>query len=439
MDNKHESVEVLELKLKLLQAKKVEEDSVEVLELKIKLAAAKNCESKSSRKTSSKSRKKNDSSSSSSSKTKKTKTNENTNPSGGTTRTAIIRWSDKTKHHITDSLLGFIEDSASLRQTYGFDRGNFSSSANNSGGKRQADFDRELATKLFLDINVVKTNKYKEFGLDALGSCVRNRITALKKAYIEHRNTMSQTGHGIVVNGQEETIQAGSEIANAWDAVKTVFPWYRRMALLIGGSPVVDRSAVANSTTNVDLSVLQDTDDIEQSIEEQVLGDIPLNETWDVENPQDYDEGIGLDNSSQIDPPSPSHDVPIDPSLPCATSSNPTDLRPASAENRGQSNTAPAPSSTVEPLSKKRKLSMAESLQETIATSRQSILQAHNLKQKTRVEIEEHRLAFERKKELNQQEAQRLELEDRKAAREHERAMMEASLELERLRRGLSQ
>ncbi|THU85616.1 hypothetical protein K435DRAFT_925472 [Dendrothele bispora CBS 962.96] len=371
MDNKHESVEVLELKLKLLQAKKVEEDSVEVLELKIKLAAAKNCESKSSRKTSSKSRKKNDSSSSSSSKTKKTKTNENTNPSEGTTRTAIIRWSDKTKHHITDSLLGFIEDSASLRQTYGFDRGNFSSSANNSGGKRQADFDRELATKLFLDINVVKTNN-------------------LKKAYIEHRNTMSQTGHGIVVNGQEETIQAGSEIANAWDAVKTVFPWYRRMALLIGGSPVVDRSAVANSTTNVDLSVLQDTDNIEQSIEEQVLGDISLNETWDVENSQDYDEGIGLDDSSQIDPPSPSHDVPIDPSLPCATSSNPTDLRPASAENRGQSNTAPAPSSTVEPLSKKRKLSMAESLQETIATSRQSILQAHNLKQKTRVEIEEH-------------------------------------------------
>ncbi|THU76434.1 hypothetical protein K435DRAFT_813409 [Dendrothele bispora CBS 962.96] len=137
--------------------------------------------------------------------------------------------------------------------------------------------------------------------------------------------------------------------------------------------------------------------------------------------------------------PSPSHNVPIDPSLPHATSSNPTDLRPASTANRGRSNTALASSSTVEPLSKKRKLSMAESLQETITTSRQSILQAHSLKQKTRVEIEERRLAFEREKELNQQEAQRLELEDRKAAREHERTMMEASLELERLRRGISQ
>jgi hypothetical protein len=79
---------------------------------------------------------------------------------------------------MTDSLLGIIEDSASLRQTYGFDRGSFLQSANNSGGKRQADFDKELATKLFLDINVAKTDKYRNFALDALGTCIRNRITA---------------------------------------------------------------------------------------------------------------------------------------------------------------------------------------------------------------------------------------------------------------------
>ncbi|THV02629.1 hypothetical protein K435DRAFT_792411 [Dendrothele bispora CBS 962.96] len=315
MDDEHETVEVLELKLQLLQAKKAKEDSVEFLSLKVKLAEAKERETKTNRKKSTKKKKK-------TSETSKTKNNKNKNISGGGSRTTIIRWSDKANHHMTDSLLGFIEDSASYRQTYGFDRGTFPPSINNSGGKRQSDFDRELATKLFLDIDVAKTDKYKnEFMIDALGTCVRNRITLLKKVYVEHRNTMSQTGHGIVINGQEETIVAGSEIANAWDAVKTVFPWYVRMALLVGGSPVVDRSAVANSATAINLSVLHDVDNIEQSLEEQVLGDHLDNDApWDIENSEfvlreDEDEDMGLGDSSQVDPPSPSHKTLIDPSL----------------------------------------------------------------------------------------------------------------------------
>jgi hypothetical protein len=257
---------------------------------------------------------------------------------------------------------------------------------------------------------------------------------SLKKAFAEHKNTMSQTGHGLILNGHEDTITPGSEIANAWgmwryilftthaklstDAVKTVFPWYRRMALLIGGSPVVDRSAVANSATAVDLSVLQDDDGIEQSNDQVhnccfVLLQVPIillqvdydNMAWDIEDPdfilpQDEDEGIGLDDSSQIDPPSPSHETPIDPSLqsmatdtesalapsqestpvhsrPRASStptttngantpSDSTSSRTTLATNRSRSNTVP--SSMPEPPAKRRKLSMAESLQETIAT-----------------------------------------------------------------------
>jgi hypothetical protein len=40
------------------------------------------------------------------------------------------------------------------------------------------------------------------------------------------------------------------------DKVKKKFPWYKRMNSLYRESPVVDRSAVANSTSQLDLTVL---------------------------------------------------------------------------------------------------------------------------------------------------------------------------------------
>jgi hypothetical protein len=86
--NEPESVEVLELKLQLLRAKKAKEDSVEILEVKVKLAEARKRESKVNSKNG-KPRKKNNSSSTGHSKTKN---NENVNPSGAATRTTIIRY-----------------------------------------------------------------------------------------------------------------------------------------------------------------------------------------------------------------------------------------------------------------------------------------------------------------------------------------------------------
>lgn len=41
------------------------------------------------------------------------------------------------------------------------------------------------------------------------------------------------------------------------DKVQEQFPWYKRMHALMGTSPIVDRSAIANSTSDIDLTVLQ--------------------------------------------------------------------------------------------------------------------------------------------------------------------------------------
>jgi hypothetical protein len=41
------------------------------------------------------------------------------------------------------------------------------------------------------------------------------------------------------------------------DRIQLKFPWYKRMHALMGTSPIVDRSAIANSATALDLSALE--------------------------------------------------------------------------------------------------------------------------------------------------------------------------------------
>jgi hypothetical protein len=43
------------------------------------------------------------------------------------------------------------------------------------------------------------------------------------------------------------------------DKIRSTFPWYKRLNDLMGTSPVVDESALANSATLLDLSVLSNS------------------------------------------------------------------------------------------------------------------------------------------------------------------------------------
>ncbi|KAG2139612.1 uncharacterized protein EDB93DRAFT_1106096 [Suillus bovinus] len=111
-------------------------------------------------------------------------------------RSILVVWSKPENHHLTDSLLTLIEES----------------------------------------------NTYcKAFGFALLGSG-KNRVTnGLCKAFIKHRDLMLQTGQGLI---------------DADYQVKNKFPWYKQMSALYHESPAVDHSAMSNSASQLDLSVL---------------------------------------------------------------------------------------------------------------------------------------------------------------------------------------
>ncbi|KAG1788877.1 uncharacterized protein HD556DRAFT_1529800 [Suillus plorans] len=182
-------------------------------------------------------------------------------------RTVLVAWSKPENHHLTDSLLTLIEESNTYRKAFGFallpGSGKVAST-----GNRPANLYRQLATALFLDH---EDSPWKDVGLNDLAEAVKNRVAnGLRKAFIKHRDSMSQTGQGLIDADREDEITFGSEIFNAWDQVKKKFPWYKRMNALYRESPAVDRSALANSASQLDLSVLncsQTMDDDEIPIE----------------------------------------------------------------------------------------------------------------------------------------------------------------------------
>ena len=96
----------------------------------------------------------------------------------------------------------------------------------------------------------------------------------MKRDYSTYRKEISETGQGLLDNGQEDQIIPGSEIDNIWstclsflycksfytsrnlEKIQSKFPWYKQMHALMGTSPVIDRSAIAHSETPLDTSML---------------------------------------------------------------------------------------------------------------------------------------------------------------------------------------
>ncbi|KAF8592633.1 hypothetical protein K439DRAFT_1610402 [Ramaria rubella] len=131
---------------------------------------------------------------------------------------AIVKWANPELHYLTSNLINMISDSRVLRQAFNFDTSD-SSGPINSGGKKTADHQHEIASSLL-------------------------------------QNDPSSTGHGLIEDNREDEIWANSIISNIWDKIQKTFPWYKEMSTLLKSSPVVDKDASANSTTELDLSVL---------------------------------------------------------------------------------------------------------------------------------------------------------------------------------------
>ncbi|KAF8584007.1 hypothetical protein K439DRAFT_1616995 [Ramaria rubella] len=126
-----------------------------------------------------------------------------------------------------------ISDNHVWRQAFNFDTSD-SMEPINSGGKKTADHQREIAKVLLQD--------------DPSGK--------LRKKYFELQNELGATGHGLIEDEQELEIWDDSVISNVWEKIQKIFPWYKDLSQLLKASPLVDREASANSATDLDLMVL---------------------------------------------------------------------------------------------------------------------------------------------------------------------------------------
>ncbi|KDR65372.1 hypothetical protein GALMADRAFT_217576 [Galerina marginata CBS 339.88] len=154
-----------------------------------------------------------------------------------------ISWHNFPKY--TDKLISIIEENHRYRQAFGF-KGDVDPGVT-SGGLTIAQICRNIGQELFPDYTL-PVNK--------LGASVKNRVNALKKTYAAYHKQLQQTGHGLIMADREDEIISGSPIGNVWEKMKVKFPWYRRLHLLLCGSPVYDVSALANSATPLNTSVL---------------------------------------------------------------------------------------------------------------------------------------------------------------------------------------
>ncbi|KAJ8585482.1 hypothetical protein M405DRAFT_844491 [Rhizopogon salebrosus TDB-379] len=289
-------------------------------------------------------------------------------------RTVLVAWSKPENHHLTDSLLTLIEDSNTYRKAFGFA---LLSSKVPSTGDRPIDLCRQLAAALFLDR---EDSQWKDADINDLADTVKNRVT--------------------------------NDIFNAWDKVKKKFPWYKRMNSLYRESPVVDRSAVANSTSQLDLTVLDRSQVADNDGAPTEDDGVPID--WPASPgryPGESDEFAKDDDGSSIiitPPPSPSRKPVIPASL--AKSEPPPSVHRGSDRKR------------------KSMHSHIEDLTTSLGEARVKVAQVREREQTLRTQAKEERkkAEFDSHLQFRAAEAER--------QRMHELAMLERQIELERLR-----
>ncbi|KAF8442020.1 hypothetical protein L210DRAFT_987512 [Boletus edulis BED1] len=165
-----------------------------------------------------------------------------------------VHWTKPGNHHIMDTLLTLIEDSVIWKGAFGFNKGAEKDTTPTGKGKSIMEHCSGIAKVLFTTSE--KDSEYTDADLVHLRGVVKNRVMSLKGTYIEYRNNLGETGHGLIISGREDELHIGSEMANVYDEIKSKFLWYLRSHALMGSSPIVCRKSISNSKSDIDLTVL---------------------------------------------------------------------------------------------------------------------------------------------------------------------------------------
>ncbi|KAF9232196.1 hypothetical protein BU15DRAFT_81515 [Melanogaster broomeanus] len=187
---------------------------------------------------------------------KPAKSNKENVEAGEDTKTSrvVVSWAKPEHFHMTDALLTLIEDSVTWKGALGFDIGAISDPTPTGKGKSLIQHCADIAVAFFITGD--KDSKWVLDDIKMLKFVIKNRVSSLKSTFHALRQELGETGHGLVISGCDEDLREGSEVANVWEDIQKKFPWYIRMAALIGGSPNYSRKGVSNSQSALDLSVL---------------------------------------------------------------------------------------------------------------------------------------------------------------------------------------
>ncbi|KAF8975484.1 hypothetical protein BDQ17DRAFT_1441500 [Cyathus striatus] len=117
-----------------------------------------------------------------------------------------IQWSDSSYFHLTD-LLTKIEENIPYRREFGFKTAGLDETRKNLTAILAC---RELAPIMF-----EKARTSPEH-VERIANSIKAHIAFIKKKYFEYRKELGQTGHGLVEEGLEASIQVGTPIHNVW-------------------------------------------------------------------------------------------------------------------------------------------------------------------------------------------------------------------------------
>ncbi|KAG1805225.1 uncharacterized protein BJ212DRAFT_1304174 [Suillus subaureus] len=165
----------------------------------------------------------------------------------------VVNWSDPNMSTLMDKLLTVISKHVTYKVAFGFDKGDARSV--NSSGKKVKEHTERIAEKvLLLDTlsNEDPTSRWKDIKISKLSKSIYH----LKESYSKHYQELGQTGQGLLTTDHQHKITPGTPLANMRDKILQEFPWYLQMQELMTKSPIIDKSALLNSSTLLDLGPL---------------------------------------------------------------------------------------------------------------------------------------------------------------------------------------
>ncbi|KAF7795696.1 hypothetical protein EIP86_006861 [Pleurotus ostreatoroseus] len=311
-----------------------------------------------------------------------------------TAEKAKVHWSHPEYHYLTDRLLSRIEE----RSQYGVALGFKAHSKDvSSSGKKATVIHGELGETVLRND---PSGRWANADQKDLVNCIKNRISGLKQVYKRHLADLGETGAGLLLEDKEGEIEPGSALANKWDHISSKFPWFKRILAMSEGNPALNETASANSTSQLDLSVLTQTGPSTPS----KAGESTIVPDGD-ESPDSHTGSPNLDKVQDSD-----------------------DSRPSSPDQQpSKSISTTSTTKTIKQTSRKK-------------THLDHVKELHDHSSQARLALAERKGKDKLKREKVKQDAlveiRKLELEDQERQREHEREMARVQLEMARIQAG---